>query len=128
MPRQFGKQDISTGWPTCPNCPHRHQPDVRCPVTGVWLVRGTATGRPGVVWIKKPMPDGQWPPGLRAPRDDSFSWWVRSHCGHQGGAKQWAFYDESYADMYEHLFRDDPCWWTECPDFKIKKDRRMSRG
>lgn len=82
----------------------------------VWL----ATGRPlepsGVLWLKRPMPNGQWPPQQRAERDDSFSWWVRSNCGHPGGAKQWAFYEEAYADMYEQVFRDDPCRWTRCPE------------
>lgn len=83
---------------------------------GVWLIRGTPLGRAATVWIKRPMPDGQWPPDRRAPRDDSFAWWVRSHCGHLGGAKQWAFHEEGDADMYEHVFREDPCRWTRCPE------------
>jgi hypothetical protein len=92
---------------------------------GVWLIRGTASGPAGVVWLKRPMPDGQWPADQRLPRDDSFSWWVRSHCGHQGGAKQWAFYEERYADMYEHVFRADPCRWTRCPErIMIENDGR----
>lgn len=93
--------------------------------TGVWLIRGTPAGPPDVVWIKRPMPDGQWPPARLLPRDDSFSWWVRSHCGHQGGAKQWAFTEERYADMYEHMFRADPCRWTRCPErIMIENDGR----
>ncbi len=67
------------------------------------------------------MPNGQWPPDQRLPRDDSFTWWVRSHCGHEGGAKQWAFYEERYADIYEQMFREDPCQWTQC---KIKNEER----
>ncbi len=71
------------------------------------------------------MPDGQWPPDQRLPRDDSYAWWVRSHCGHQGGAKQWAFYEQADAGMYERLFRDSPCWWTRCPErIMIENDGR----
>ena len=83
--------------------------------TGTWLFKGTSSAQPGVVWLVRPMPDGQWPVDQRAPRDDSFSWWVRSHCGHEGGAKQWAFYDKHYADVYEQVFREDPCRATRCP-------------
>jgi hypothetical protein len=71
------------------------------------------------------MPNGQWPPDQRLPRDDSFSWWVRSHCGHQGGAKQWAFYREADADIYEHVFRENPCRYTRCPErIMIENNRR----
>lgn len=89
-----------------------------------WLVRGTSSRRPGVIWLKRPMPDGQWPANQRLPRDDSFSWWVRSHCGHEGGAKQWAFYEERYADEYEGIFREDPCRWTRCTDRIMIENRR----
>jgi len=127
VPRQFGKIDGSTTW-ACDRCPHKHEPGSRCPPAGVWLVRGGPVGRLGVVWLKRLMPDGQWPVNQRLPRDDSFSLLVRSHCGHQGGARQWAFYEERYADLYGHLFRSNPCWYTRCPDFMIQNDKRMSRG
>lgn len=92
---------------------------------GIWLVRGDALGQYGVIWLKRPMPDGQWPIDQRLPRDDSFSWWVRSHCGHEGGAKQWAFYAEADADQYEQIFRADPCRYTRCPDrIMIENDGR----
>lgn len=86
--------------------------------TGIWLIRGIPLGRSDVVWLKRPMPDGQWPPDRNRPRDDSFSWWVRSSCGHEGGVKQWAFYAEADADTYEHIFRADPCYYTRCQDQK----------
>jgi hypothetical protein len=93
--------------------------------TGTWLGKGGPAVTPGVVWLVRPMPDGQWPVDQRAPRDDSFSWWVRSACGHPGGTKQWAFYDKRYADMYEHIFRADPCHWTRCPErIMIENDGR----
>lgn len=82
----------------------------------VWLVTGRPRDQSGVVWMKRPMPDGGWPADQRAPRDDSFSWWVRSHCGHQGGARQWAFYVEADADTYGQIFRADPCRYTRCAD------------
>jgi hypothetical protein len=47
---------------------------------------------------------------------------VRSHCGHQGGAKQWAFYEEADVDMYEHVFRANPCRYTRCPEFMIQNN------
>jgi hypothetical protein len=90
----------------------------------VWLIRGTPLGDWGIKWLKRPMPDGQWPPDQRLPRDDSFSWWVRSHCGHEGGAKQWAFYREADADMYEGIFRADPCRYTRCVQ-RIMIENRM---
>ncbi len=121
MPRQFGKVDGSARWPRCPECQNRHTPDGACPPSGVWLDRGGRSSPPGTVWLKRPMPNGQWPPDQRLPRDDSFTWWVRSHCGHEGGAKQWAFYEERYADIYEQMFREDPCQWTQC---KIKNEER----
>lgn len=97
--------------------------------TNTWLGKGTSSAQPGVVWLKRPMPDGQWPADQRLPRDDSFNWWIRSHCGHQGGAKQWAFYEEHYADMYEQVFRDDPCRWTRCPErILIENNGGTSRG
>jgi hypothetical protein len=91
---------------------------------GVWLVRGTAVkGAPDVVWIKRPMPDGGWPADQRLPRDDSFDWWVRSNCGHK--ACWWAFYEEKYADMYEWIFREDPCRYTRCAErLMIENDGR----
>jgi len=95
--------------------------------TGVWLILGGPVNQSGVVWIKRPMPDGQWPADQRLPRDDSFNWWVRSHCGHPGGAKQWAFYKEADADMHEHAFRADPCRWTRCPDRIMIKNERGRR-
>jgi len=128
MPRQFGKVDSSTSWGKCTKCTHRHESHVPCPPTNVWLVRNFPAGRPGVVWLKRPMPDGQWPVDQRLPRDDSFSWWVRSACGHQAGAKQWAFCEERYADMYEWIFRADPCRYTRCPHSMIENEKRMSRG
>lgn len=125
MPRQFGKVDTSTRWLKCQKCPCRHEPNVPCPPVGAWLIRGGPAGPPGIVWLKRPMPDGQWPPDQRLPRDDTFTWWIRSHCGHQGGTKQWAFHEERYADMYEHIFRADPCRWTRCPDrIMIENDGR----
>jgi hypothetical protein len=81
-----------------------------------WLARGIPSRQPGVIWLKRPMPDGQWPADQRLPRDDSFSWWVRSACGHHGGVKQWAFYREADADQYELIFRDNPCHFTRCPE------------
>lgn len=121
MPRQFGKVDASARWPSCPQCRRRHESGSECPPIGQWVGQGGTSAPMGVVWLKRPMPDGQWPPDQRAPRDDSFSWWVRSHCGHEGGARQWAFYDEAVADQYEQIFRDDPCHYTHC---KIKNYRR----
>lgn len=127
MPRQFGKADLSLRWPACPDCLTMHEPDARCVKPGVWLVRGVPSVQPGLVWLKRPMPEGQWPPDPRLPRDDSFSWWVRSHCGHPGGAKQWAFFEQRYADDYEQVFRSDPCRWTRCPHFMIENDRKGRR-
>lgn len=86
--------------------------------SGVWLGKGTPSAPRGVTWLVRPMPDGQWPPEHHAPRDDSFSWWVRSSCGHQGGAKQWAFYAEGYARLYEDIFKLDPCRWSACSMIK----------
>lgn len=92
----------------------------------VWLAKGTPATQAGVLWIKRPMPDGQWPVNQRLPRDDSFSWWVRSHCGHDGGAKQWAFYQEADADMYELIFRANPCRYTRCVErIMIENDGRL---
>ena len=91
----------------------------------VWLLKGLAAGEPGVQWRITPMPDGQWPPNQRLPRDDSWSWWVRSSCGHQGGRKEWAFYEERWAREYEWIFRDDPCRYTRCPQRRmIENDGR----
>lgn len=127
MPRQFGKVDASSTW-ACPRCPRKHEPGTGCPVGGVWLGSRAPTTDSGVVWLKRPMPDGQWPVDQSLPRDDSFSWWVRAHCGHQGGARQWAFFEEAYADMYEGIFRADPCRYSRCPDSMIKNEKRMARG
>lgn len=121
MPRQFGKVDSSVRWPACPSCTRRHDPDGICPPSGSWLSDGGPARLSGVVWLVRPMPNGEWPPDQRAPRDDSFSWLVRSHCGHEGGGKLWAFYVKADAEQYEAVFRDNPCRWTNC---KIKNNRR----
>lgn len=91
---------------------------------GRWFARDTPVAATGVVWLIRPMPDGQWPPEQNAPRDDSFSWWVRSSCGHPGGLKHWAFYHRRDAEAYEQVFREDPCRWTRC---KIKNEESGSR-
>jgi hypothetical protein len=70
------------------------------------------------------MPDGQWPPDQSLPRDDSFSWWVRCACGHQGGVRQWAFSTEYGADLCERSFREGPCVWTRCPEYVIQTNQR----
>jgi hypothetical protein len=127
VPRQFGRRDESVKW-SCDKCRQRHKPGAPCPPTGVWAGRGTPSTQPGVVWLVRPMPDGQWPVDQRLPRDDSFSWWVRSHCGHEGGAKQWAFYSKHYADQYEWVFRDDPCRYTRCPTRAMIENDGRSRG
>lgn len=116
MPRQFGKTDRSAAWPVCGKCKRKHETDTKCPTVGVWAGRGDPISDYGVVWLKRPMPDGGWPADPKLPRDDSFSWWVRSHCGHEGGAKQWAFYEERYADVLEQVFRANPCRYTRCAD------------
>lgn len=121
MPRQFGKTDASARWPSCPKCRRKHEPGSDCPPIGVWAAKGTKATPGEAVWLKRPMPDGQWPPDIRLPRDDSFAWLVRSHCGHQGGAKLWAFYREADADQYEQIFLHDPCHYTRC---KIKNNQR----
>jgi hypothetical protein len=93
-----------------------------------WLVRKLPSKQPGVVWLLRPMPDGQWPADQRRPRDDSYSWWVRSHCGHEGGAKQWAFYQRADAELYEQIFRADPCHYTRCVErIMIENDPKRSR-
>jgi len=74
------------------------------------------------------MPDGQWPPEQNSPRDDSFSWWVRSSCGHPGGLKHWAFHHRKDADTYEHVFRDDPCRYTRCPRQIMIENEREAKG
>jgi len=104
--------------------PSPFQPGTGAAPVGVWLARGDRADASGVVWMKRRMPDGQWPPDINAPRDDSFSWWVRSHCGHPGGAKQWAFYREADADQYEHIFRADPCRYTRCPRRRMIENNR----
>ena len=76
----------------------------------------------GAGWLIRPMPDGQWPVDPALPRDDSFSWWVKSSCGHPGGLKQWAFYHRRDAELYERVFRDDPCRYTRCPTM-IKNEK-----
>lgn len=108
MPRQFGKGDASLGW-GCDRCEHRHAPGSSCPPSGVWLhSRRSVKGSNGLVWLKRPMPDDQWP-------TDGFRWWVRAHCGHPGtNTKQFAFYEEADADIYEEIFRANPCYWTGC--------------
>jgi len=106
MPSRTPRPDESVHWPVCPDCKHKHQPGSDCPQARSW----------GVIWLKRPMPPDQWPPDERAPRDNTFRWWIRSHCGH--AAKQWAFYTEQDADLYEVIFKDNPCFWTRCHDQK----------
>lgn len=113
MPSRTPQLDGSARW-SCDKCKFKHEPGSPCPTPNVWLARGGRATPSGTIWIKRPMPDGQWPADQRLPRDDSFAWWVRSHCGHEGGAKQWAFYEERHADSYEEIFRADPCRWTGC--------------
>lgn len=113
MPRQFGKVDASARWPRCPRCGHKHEPGSDCPTATNLVI--------GVVWLKRPMPDGQWPPDPLAPRNDEFSWWVKSACGHPGGHRQWAFYREADADQYEWIFRADPCCYTACTRSKTRR-------
>lgn len=111
-------------WEACGKCRRKHAPGSQCLPSLTWAARGTAV-QFGVVWLLRPMPDGQWPPDQSAPRDDSFHWWVRSHCGHEGGSRQWAFYERRYADMYEQVFRADPCRYTRCANrFMIENDGR----
>lgn len=95
---------------------------------GVWLTSGRPAGPSGVVWLVRPMPDGQWPPDRDAPRDDSWKWWVRSHCGHPGGARQSAFSDRRFVDMYEQVFREEPCRWTRCERYQAKIKNEGSGG
>lgn len=106
MPSRVPKLDESARWPRCPYCGHKHAPGSECPE------KHDLTA--GIVWLKRPMPDGQWPPDTLAPRNDEFSWWVRSSCGHPGGHRQWAFYREADADQYEGIFKADPCRYTQC--------------
>lgn len=95
--------------------------------TNTWLGKGTSSAQPGVVWLKRPMPDGQWPADQRLPRDDSFNWWVRSTCGHEGGLRQWAFYSKQYADLYEWIFRADPCRYTRCANRTMTENNGRRR-
>lgn len=120
MPRQFGKRDASVGWPRCDRCPHRHEPGSACPPFRA--PPGDRATAGDAIWLIAPMPAGQWPVDKNRPRDDSFSWWVRSHCGHEGGARQWAFYNRRYAVMYRQVFLDDPCRYTRCHDQKRDED------
>lgn len=112
MPRQFGKTDRSASW-AC-ECIHKHEPGTPCPPVGVWLGSRLPVAVNGLIWIKRRMPDGHWPLNDRLPRDDSYDWWVRAHCGHDGGSRQWAFYREQDADALEQAFRDNPCFFTRC--------------
>ena len=109
MPSRSSKPDESVHWPVCSKCGHKHRPDADCPQRRDF----------GVVWLIRPMPDGQWPPDECAPRDDSFSWLVRSHCGHIG--KLWAFYEKADAQQYEGIFRAAPCHYTRCQDRKRRR-------
>jgi len=94
------------------------------PASGVWLVRGGPAGPAGVVWLVRPMPADQWPPNWDEPRNDTFRWLVRSHCGHPGGSQLWAFVHECDARAYETVFRDNPCYHTRCQKYltKIKNE------
>lgn len=116
MPSRTPRLDGSARWPRCLECGRKHEPGSDCPTVGVWTVRGDHARQPGVVWLKRPMPPDQWPSEQRAPRDNTFRWWIRSSCGH--AARQWAFYEERYADEYELVFRENPCHWTRCHDRK----------
>jgi len=109
VPNLNRKVDASVGW-KCDKCPYRHAPGSSCPPSTPW--------RAGVTWLINVMPDGQWPVDQSLPRDDSWSWWVRSHCGHKGGARQWAFYEKRWATIYEQVFRENPCRYTRCNDQK----------
>jgi hypothetical protein len=73
------------------------------------------------------MPRNHWPIPTGLPRDNSFAWLVRSECGHPGGLKQWAFYDLKYAQIYEQVFRADPCRWTRCPDRIMIENEKASK-
>lgn len=95
--------------------------------TNTWLIRDVPSQQVDVVWLKRRMPADQWPPDPKLPRDNTFGWWVRSNCGHEGGAKQWAFYREADANTYEQIFRANPCHYTRCPHSMIENDRRMRR-
>ena len=95
---------------------------------GLWLSSGRPASAAGVVWLVRPMPDGQWPPEHDLPRDDSFSWWVRSACGHPRGFRQWAFYQEKDARVYESVFRDDPCRFSRCPRQIMIENEQGSKG
>jgi hypothetical protein len=97
------------------------------PPSGQWIAGKGPAGAAGVVWLVRPMPDGQWPPDWNRPRDDSYLWWVRSHCGHQDGARQWAFYEEGYARAYEAVFREDPCRYTQCPRRRMADNEREAQ-
>lgn len=122
MPNLNRKRDVSVAWPRCPHCPHRHEPGSACPP--MRQTRPAVAYEGDAVWLVAPMPAGHWPVDKNLPRDDTFSWWVRSHCGHEGGARQWAFYDRRYAVMYRDVFRADPCRYTRCHDQKRDGDAR----
>jgi len=109
MPSRTPKPDESVHWPVCAKCGHKHRSDVACPRAYSW----------GVLWTVGPMIEGQWPPDEYSPRDDSFSWLVRSHCGHKG--KLWAFYQRADAEQYERIFRGNPCYFTRCQDRKRRR-------
>ena len=111
-----------------PPSPLPSQQAAGAPPFGIWLIRRTPIGDAGVVWLIRRMPDGQWPPDQNAPRDDRFSWWVRSACGHPGGTKQWAFIHEKHARVYEQIFREDPCRWTRCPHRIMIENEKRSKG
>lgn len=112
--------------PESPPLPSEQRALAHAGNTNVWLVSRQPIKRTGgTVWLKRPMPDGQWPVDQSLPRDDSFSWWVRSACGHTGGGRQWAFTEERYADMYALVFYADPCRWSPgCQDRKRREENR----
>jgi len=123
MPQLNRKRDVSVTWARCQKCPHRHEPGSPCPPFRP-TVGAPASDGGDAIWLIAPMPAGHWPVDKTLPRDDSFSWWVRSHCGHEGGARQWAFYDRRYAVMYRAVFLADPCRYTLCHDQKRDGDAR----
>lgn len=97
------------------------------PVTRTWLIKGTPSSQPDVIWLKRPMPRDHWPLDPSLPRDNSFAWWVRSTCGHEGGARQWAFYREADAAQYQSIFRTNPCHFSRCVNSIMIKNNKGQR-
>lgn len=93
----------------------------------VWLA-GRRPADPGVVWTIQPMPRNHWPLQTSLPRDNSFAWLVRSACGHPQGLRQWAFYELRDAQIYEAVFRADPCRWARCENYIKIENQRARKG